>query len=93
MDDAEMPEQKMNRLKTLIAFEPICEDDKRIAEQAGISTFSMEEVIFKGRESVKNGTSSLYDAKPDHCYVFSYTSGTTGDPKGVKISHEMMIGQ
>lgn len=53
----------------------------------------MEEVIFKGREACKTSTPALYDAKPDHCYVFSYTSGTTGDPKGVKISHEMMLGQ
>lgn len=24
--------------------------------------------------------------------MFSYTSGTTGDPKGVKLSHKMILG-
>jgi long-chain acyl-CoA synthetase len=24
--------------------------------------------------------------------MFSYTSGTTGDPKGVKLTHKMIIG-
>lgn len=83
----------MHRLLNIIAFETISDEDKALAEKAGITSYSMEEVIFKGRESVKAGTSSFYDAKPEHCYVFSYTSGTTGDPKGVKISHEMMLGQ
>ena len=28
----------------------------------------------------------------DDCFIFSYTSGTTGDPKGVKLTHKMVIG-
>lgn len=92
IDDASNPDQKMQRLETIIAFEAISEEDKAIAAKAGIKCYSMEEVIFKGREAAKQSTPTFYDAKPDHCYVFSYTSGTTGDPKGVKISHQMMLG-
>ena len=32
------------------------------------------------------------DPKADDIYMFSYTSGTTGDPKGVKLSHKMILG-
>jgi long-chain acyl-CoA synthetase len=33
----------------------------------------------------------LSEPQPDDCFMFSYTSGTTGDPKGVKLTHKMII--
>jgi len=30
-------------------------------------------------------------ASTDDVYMLSYTSGTTGDPKGVKLTHKMML--
>jgi long-chain acyl-CoA synthetase len=29
--------------------------------------------------------------QPDNCPIFSYTSGTTGDTKGVKLTHKNLI--
>jgi long-chain acyl-CoA synthetase len=49
---------------------------------------SYDEVLEAGKA---NESWSVFDASPDDIYMFSYTSGTTGDPKGVKLSHKMVI--
>jgi len=33
----------------------------------------------------------MADVVADDCCTFSYTSGTTGDPKGVKLTHKMLV--
>jgi long-chain acyl-CoA synthetase len=33
----------------------------------------------------------LEETKPDSDYMFSYTSGTTGDPKGVRLNHTQIL--
>ena len=35
--------------------------------------------------SIDNGEKLYDDPTPDTCYMFAYTSGTTGDPKGGMI--------
>ena len=49
------------------------------------------EVLEKGRETIKTGNYPERIPMPDDVYMFSYTSGTTGDPKGVKLTHKMML--
>jgi len=51
----------------------------------------MSYVFFKGEEAQKAGTATVRESLPDDVYMFSYTSGTTGDPKGVKLTHKMII--
>ena len=46
-------------------------------------------MIQKGKES--GPVSSSRPATADDVYMFSYTSGTTGDPKGVKLTHKAML--
>lgn len=36
---------------------------------------------------MKNVNNDAIQIKPDDCYTFSYTSGTTGPPKGAMVSH------
>ena len=49
-----------------------------------------DEVINAGRQAKASGNYSSFVAKPDDIFMFSYTSGTTGDPKGVKVTHKMI---
>lgn len=63
-----------------------------MAEKAGIKIFTFSEIISKGKE-VAATNAQLPEAKPEDVYMLSYTSGTTGDPKGVMLVHKsVMIG-
>lgn len=50
-----------------------------------------DDVIAAGKEAKANKTYTSIAAKPDDVFMFSYTSGTTGDPKGVKLTHKMVL--
>jgi len=82
----------MQKIRNLIVFDDaIAPEDKSLAKQANLTLYTMEEVIFRGREAKKAGTTSTVEPKPEDVYMLSYTSGTTGDPKGVKLTHKMMM--
>jgi long-chain acyl-CoA synthetase len=92
LEDAKDEGGKMNTLVNIICYESsVTDEDKKMCEEASINLHTMEQVIFKGREAVKNGTASVKEPTADDVYMFSYTSGTTGDPKGVKLTHRMVI--
>jgi hypothetical protein len=53
-------DDKMQRLANIVCYEKeVSEDNKAICAQANITIHTMEEVIFKGREAVKDGSASL----------------------------------
>ena len=92
-EDEDAGGEKMHRLKNLVCFEAVSEEDRGTAEAHGLTIYSFEEVINRGREyQASNPDAKTYDAKRDDTYMFSYTSGTTGDPKGVMLTHQMIIG-
>lgn len=51
----------------------------------------MNEVIEAGKAFEAAGKAKTTEPNKDHTFMFSYTSGTTGDPKGVKLTHKMII--
>lgn len=93
IDDSTMDEQRVHRVVNLVAFEDnVTDENKEMAEKAGIKIFTFSEIISKGKE-VAATNAQLPVAQPEDVYMLSYTSGTTGDPKGVMLCHKsVMIG-
>jgi long-chain acyl-CoA synthetase len=50
--------------------------------------YDYSEVIEAGKN---NPDVTLTDPKGETIYMFCYTSGTTGDPKGAKLSHACFV--
>jgi len=55
-----------------------------------ISLIYFKDLLEEGA-SIKPGTYPLAKPLPDTCLTFSYTSGTTGPPKGAMISHKNVL--
>ena len=79
-------------LKNLICFDPITDEEREKAEKAGISLFAYAELIKLGEEKKAEGKKKV-SRTPDRNTVtmLCFTSGTTGMPKGVKITHKMQL--
>ncbi|KAF7106775.1 hypothetical protein CFC21_107487 [Triticum aestivum] len=74
-------------LKTIVSFGGVTNDQKEEAKNHGLSIFSWEEfLITGGGEPV-----DLPEKKKSDICTIMYTSGTTGDPKGVMISNESLL--
>ena len=55
-----------------------------LCDEAGIKLFKLAEVVQKGIEYRNGGSAEAPDLPgPGDVTMLSYTSGTTGDPKGV----------
>lgn len=74
-------------LKTIIVFEPVTNNNITEAQKHNIELLTMAEVEEIGRQQRKDPV----PPKPDDIFTICYTSGTTGDPKGVVLSHGSTI--
>ena len=88
-----MEEQKLKRVVNIIAYEDdITDENKDLAQKAGIKIWKFSEIIAKGKEIAL--TNPVWpEITPEDVFMLSYTSGTTGVPKGVMLTHKaIMIG-
>ena len=79
----------MSRVANIISFEQnVPASALKLAESVGMKVTTFDEVMAQGK---KNTSWKMANIVPDDTCMFSYTSGTTGDPKGVKLTHKMLI--
>jgi len=74
-------------IKYLVSMERVKPEQVEACKAVGVELLELSYVIEKGLAS----TIEFNKCKADDCPIFSYTSGTTGDSKGVKLTHANLI--
>nr|CAN64021.1 hypothetical protein VITISV_005263 [Vitis vinifera] len=72
------------RLKLMVCFTSPTEEQKDKAADIGIKPYSWDEFLHMGKEN----PSEVFPPQPLDICTIMYTSGTSGDPKGVVLTHE-----
>lgn len=76
----------IGNLRTLVVFDKLDADTEKGLLSLKLSIIPFVDLLSEGSK-IMNITNDNIKYKPDDCYTFSFTSGTTGPPKGAMISH------
>ena len=76
-------EGKFQFLKNIVIMDEDNFTDEIRAQCDGVTIYTLSQVIEAGKEEIL----PYPEVKPEQIAFFSYTSGTTGTPKGAMISH------
>ncbi|XP_071922604.1 long chain acyl-CoA synthetase 1-like [Coffea arabica] len=72
------------RLKLIVCFTSMTEEEKDGAASIGLKSYSWNDFVRMGKEN----PSDLLPPQPFNICTIMYTSGTSGNPKGVILTHE-----
>lgn len=78
----------METLKNIVVFEDLTDDQLKAADEADLKLYSLNQIIEIGQQ---HADLEFEEPTPEMVYGLSYTSGTTGDPKGVKSTHQGLL--
>lgn len=84
----------MTHLQNLVVIgdqSNIKDDVKKASDEVGIKLMSFEDLVKEGQKELEENGLEVIEPKAEDVYMLSYTSGTTGNPKGVKLTHKMIL--
>uniref|UniRef100_A0A8C5MT93 Long-chain-fatty-acid--CoA ligase n=1 Tax=Leptobrachium leishanense TaxID=445787 RepID=A0A8C5MT93_9ANUR len=74
-------------LKTIVLMEPFDEDLLERGKKSGMELVSLKEMEAEGKENLEKPK----PPNPEDLAVVCFTSGTTGNPKGAKLTHKNIV--
>ncbi|XP_003223478.1 long-chain-fatty-acid--CoA ligase 5 [Anolis carolinensis] len=80
-------QKKTPGLKIIILIDPFEDKLKETGAKMGVEVISLRDMETLGR----NNLSKPFPPKPEDLSLVCFTSGTTGDPKGVLLTHEAIV--